>query len=241
MTVAVMMLQRTDRQAPAHAPTRSGAETMQHNAGNVGLLPRPDENTVLFDRGTRRAPLAQAPAAPEGVTVCVSGAVLAPAPAAAATGLLPRSTSPRSSSTTAVPASACCASWACCWACSRSAGANGGPPSWDHVSGELPLVGLHAAEVPNGSISGVQVRLKSRSTSSTTRQPRSWCAMWPSPRSPTTGRASLVGAEKHYVTVSLHDREWRRGQCPTAAERAGAGTSAPPASRTSGRTSSVLR
>jgi hypothetical protein len=61
---------------------------MQQNAGNVGLLPRPDENTVLFHRGARRAPFAPAPAAPEGVTVCVTGAMLAPAPAAAATGLV---------------------------------------------------------------------------------------------------------------------------------------------------------
>lgn len=61
---------------------------MQQNAGNVGLLPRPDENTVLFNRGARRAPFAPAPAAPEGVTVCVTGAMLAPAPAAAATGLV---------------------------------------------------------------------------------------------------------------------------------------------------------
>jgi outer membrane biosynthesis protein TonB len=61
---------------------------MQQSAGNVGLLPRPDENTALFHRGARRAPFAPAPAAPEGVTVCVTGAMLAPAPLAAATGLV---------------------------------------------------------------------------------------------------------------------------------------------------------
>jgi hypothetical protein len=32
--------------------------------------------------------------------------------------------------------------------------------SWDHVAGGLPVVGLHATEVPNGSVSGVQVLLR---------------------------------------------------------------------------------
>jgi outer membrane biosynthesis protein TonB len=93
MTLAVMMFRRVDRQyfpQPERTarPTRRELRSMQQNAGNVGLLPRPDENTALFNRGARRAPFAQAPAAPEGVTVCVTGAMLAPAPAAAATGLV---------------------------------------------------------------------------------------------------------------------------------------------------------
>lgn len=60
---------------------------MQRSTGNVGLLARPDENTVLFNntalvnRAARRAPIAPV-AAPEGVTLCVPGAVLAPAPTA---------------------------------------------------------------------------------------------------------------------------------------------------------------
>ena len=32
--------------------------------------------------------------------------------------------------------------------------------SWDHVAGGRPVVGLHAVDVPNGSISGVQVLLR---------------------------------------------------------------------------------
>src|SRR5690242_16680255 len=55
---------------------------MQQSAGNVGLLPRRDEH---FGHAAHRAPFAPAP---EGVTVCLSGAVLAPAPAAAVTGLV---------------------------------------------------------------------------------------------------------------------------------------------------------
>ena len=58
---------------------------MQQSAGNVGLLPRRDEH---FGHAARRAPFAPTSAAPEGVTVCLSGAVLAPAPAAAVTGLV---------------------------------------------------------------------------------------------------------------------------------------------------------
>src|SRR5689334_2475971 len=58
---------------------------MQQSAGNVGLLPRRDEH---FGHAPRRAPFAPTSAAPEGVTVCLSGAVLAPAPAAAVTGLV---------------------------------------------------------------------------------------------------------------------------------------------------------
>jgi len=58
---------------------------MQQSAGNVGLLPRRDEH---FGHTARRAPFAPTAAAPEGVTVCLSGAVLAPAPAAAVTGLV---------------------------------------------------------------------------------------------------------------------------------------------------------
>src|SRR5690349_8659030 len=55
---------------------------MQQSAGNVGLLPRRDEH---FGHAAHRAPFAPAP---EGVTVCLSGAVLAPAPAAAVTGVV---------------------------------------------------------------------------------------------------------------------------------------------------------
>jgi outer membrane biosynthesis protein TonB len=58
---------------------------MQQSAGNVGLLPRRDEH---FGHAARRASFAPTSAAPEGVTVCLSGAVLAPAPAAAVTGLV---------------------------------------------------------------------------------------------------------------------------------------------------------
>src|SRR3954447_5182540 len=58
---------------------------MQQSAGNVGLLPRRDEH---FGHAAHRAPFAPTSAAPEGVTVCLSGAVLAPAPAAAVTGLV---------------------------------------------------------------------------------------------------------------------------------------------------------
>jgi len=58
---------------------------MQQSAGNVGLLPRRDEH---FGHAARRAPFAPTSAAPEGVTVCLSGAMLAPAPAAAVTGLV---------------------------------------------------------------------------------------------------------------------------------------------------------
>jgi hypothetical protein len=47
---------------------------MQHNPGNVALLPRPTQYPV---------PAHRAPFAPEAVTVCVTSAVLAPAPAAA--------------------------------------------------------------------------------------------------------------------------------------------------------------
>src|SRR6476646_4567616 len=58
---------------------------MQQSAGNVGLLPLRDEHV---GHAARRAPFAPTAAAPEGVTVCLSGAVLAPAPAAAVTGLV---------------------------------------------------------------------------------------------------------------------------------------------------------
>jgi hypothetical protein len=34
------------------------------------------------------------------------------------------------------------------------------PPSWDHVAGGLPVVGLHVVDVPNGSMSRVQVALR---------------------------------------------------------------------------------
>ena len=47
---------------------------MQHNPGNVALLPRPAHYPM---------PAHRAPFAPEAVTVCVTSAVLAPAPAAA--------------------------------------------------------------------------------------------------------------------------------------------------------------
>ena len=45
---------------------------MQHNPGNLALLPRPARHTPF------------ASFAPEGVTVCMTSAVLAPAPAAPA-------------------------------------------------------------------------------------------------------------------------------------------------------------
>lgn len=34
------------------------------------------------------------------------------------------------------------------------------PPSWDHVAGGFPVVGLHACDVPNGSLSQAQVQLR---------------------------------------------------------------------------------
>lgn len=52
---------------------------MGTNSGNVGLLTRPEAATVRSPRGARQALRVQAPPA-EGVTVCVPGAVLAPAP-----------------------------------------------------------------------------------------------------------------------------------------------------------------
>ena len=50
---------------------------MQHNPGNLALLPRPARHTPF------------APFAPEGVTVCMTSAVLAPAPAAPAAAETP--------------------------------------------------------------------------------------------------------------------------------------------------------
>jgi hypothetical protein len=52
---------------------------MQHNPGNVALLPRPAQHPTP----AHRAPFAPA-VMPEAVTVCVTSAVLAPAPATAA-------------------------------------------------------------------------------------------------------------------------------------------------------------
>jgi outer membrane biosynthesis protein TonB len=51
---------------------------MRQNTGNAALLPRQDEPTVVYNRGGFPAPRQALPA--EGVTVCVPGAVLAPAP-----------------------------------------------------------------------------------------------------------------------------------------------------------------
>jgi hypothetical protein len=51
--------------------------TMQHNPGNLALLPRPARHTPF------------APFVPEGVTVCMTSAVLAPAPAAPAAAETP--------------------------------------------------------------------------------------------------------------------------------------------------------
>jgi hypothetical protein len=50
---------------------------MQHNPGNIALLPRPARHTPF------------APFVPEGVTVCMTSAVLAPAPAAPAAAETP--------------------------------------------------------------------------------------------------------------------------------------------------------
>ena len=57
---------------------------MRQNTGPADF-PRQDDVTVSFN-GPR--PFAPAPAAPEGVTVCLPSAELAPAPAAAVTGLV---------------------------------------------------------------------------------------------------------------------------------------------------------
>ena len=65
---------------------------MRQNTGPAGF-PRQDDVTVSFNNNNHnngaRAPFApSAPAVPEGATVCLPGASLAPAPAAAVTGLV---------------------------------------------------------------------------------------------------------------------------------------------------------
>src|SRR6185436_2477406 len=65
------------------APAERELRKMRQNTGPGGF-PRQDDVTVSFNASA--AP--SAPSAPEGVTVCLPNAELAPAPAAAVTGLV---------------------------------------------------------------------------------------------------------------------------------------------------------
>ena len=60
---------------------------MRQNTGPAGF-PRQEDVTVSFSGGARAPFAPSAPAVPEGATVCLPGASLAPAPAAAVTGLV---------------------------------------------------------------------------------------------------------------------------------------------------------
>jgi hypothetical protein len=82
VTVAEIMYRRRKRQhlhqrGRTAAPRERELMKMQHNPGNVALLPRPARHTPF------------APFVPEGVTVCMTSAVLAPAPAVPAAAETP--------------------------------------------------------------------------------------------------------------------------------------------------------